>query len=319
VRVAHASVGRVCTRAGAWHFTGVAASLCAVLLAGCQPKPSASLHINPALEALVPADTVVVLGIDLAALRNTSTYQKLAERVPLPQLDEFQRQTGLDPRKDLSEVLLTSDGKNALLLVRGNLRVKELEARFKSRGVTPANYKGHAIFGDERGGVTFLSDSTAAAGTPTELHALFDPGTAKRGLPSGLGDQLRTIPAGDQIYAALTGGLEHLNLPLPHEGNLGSILDALKSVNTAALGLNLSSGIDGVAIVNCNTERDAKFIHDLLRGLIGFGRLNTPDNTPELLKLYDAIQVTQQQMQTKVTADVPQDLTDQFLNLWLKK
>jgi hypothetical protein len=38
-----------------------------------------------------------------------------------------------------------------------------------------------------------------------------------------------------------------------------------------------------------------------------------------MLKLYDAIQVTQQQTQTKVTADVPQDLADRFLDLWLKK
>ncbi|HTW63109.1 MAG TPA: hypothetical protein VME17_00775 [Bryobacteraceae bacterium] len=293
--------------------------LCFLALAGCLPRQSASQHINPALEALVPADTVVVLGIDMAALRNTATYQKLADRVPLPQLDQFQKETGLDPRKDLSEALLCSDGKNALLLVRGKFRVSDLEARFQSHSVARTNFKGHAIFGDDRASITFLNDSTAAAASPAELHALLDPGAAGRGLPSDLRDLLRNIPAGDQIYAALTGGIEHLNLPLPREGNLGSILDALKSVNSAALGLNLSHGLDGLAIVNCDTERDARFIHDLLRGLIGFGRLNTPDNKPEMLKLYDSIQVTQQQMQTKVTANVPQDLTDQFLNLWLKK
>ena len=72
-------------------------------------------------------------------------------------------------------------------------------------------------------------------------------------------------------------------------------------------------------MVNCKTERDAKFVHDLVRGLVGFGRLNTPDNQPDLLKLYDAIQVTQQQAQTKVTADVPQELADKFLDLWLNE
>jgi hypothetical protein len=53
--------------------------------------------------------------------------------------------------------------------------------------------------------------------------------------------------------------------------------------------------------------------------LIGFGRLNTRDDQPEMLKLYDSIQVTQQQMQAKVTVNVPQDLADKFLDLWLKK
>jgi hypothetical protein len=301
-----------------------AAALACLLLCGCQPKQSASLHISPALETLVPADTVVVLGVNLVAVRNTTVYQKLISRVPLPQLDSFTQQTGLDPRKDLSETLICSNGKSALLLVRGKFRITDLEARFKSKGVTPANYKGHALFGDERAAITFIDDSTAVAGSPADLRALVDQGSdqpsgAGRGLPLPLRDLLRTLPESDQIYAALTGGVENLNLPLPREGNLGNILQALRSVNSATLGMDLTKGIDAIAVVNCNTERDAKFVHDLLRGLVGFGRLNTPDNQPDLLKLYDAIQVTQQQAQTKVTANVPQELADKFLDVWLKK
>jgi hypothetical protein len=294
------------------------AVLACLALISCQPKQSASLHVNPALEALVPADTTVILGVNLASIRDTATYQKLIGRVPLPQLDRFTEETGLDPRKDLSEFLFCYDGKNAMLLVRGKFRVADLEARLKSKGATPSNYKGHALFGDEQGLITFLNDSTAAAGTPTELHAWLDHSSG-RGLPVALRDLLRAIPANDHLYAALTGGIENLNVPLPQAGDFGNIVQSLRAVETAALGINFSNGIDALAVVNCQTERDAKFIHDLLRGLIGFGRLRTPDNQPDLLKLYDAIQVTQQQMQTKVTANVPQALADKFLDLWLKK
>ena len=302
----------------------IALLLLSLILTACQPKPSQSQHASPALERLVPADTVMVLGVNLGAIRYTSIYEKLINRVPLAQLDRFSQQTGLDPRKDLSEILLCSDGKSALLLVRGQFRIADLETRLKSNGVPPSQYKGHDLFGDDRNAVLFLDDSTAAAGPLSQLHALIDqglidqPGSA-RGLPASLRDLLRTLPAGDQVYAALTGGVENLNLPLPREGNLGNILQALRSVQSAVLGMNLSNGIDAIAVVNCNTERDAKFIHDLLRGLVGFGRLNTPDNQPDLLKLYDAIQVTQQQAQTKATANVPQELADKFLDLWLKK
>ena len=96
-------------------------------------------------------------------------------------------------------------------------------------------------------------------------------------------------------------------------------MQALRGVDSASLGMDLSSGLNAVAVVNCQTERDAKFVHDLVRGLVGFGRLNAPDNRPDLLKLYDSIQATQQQMSTKVTANIPQDLADKFLDLWLKK
>ena len=298
------------------------AALLVLALAGCQSRQSASLHVSPALEALVPADTVVVLGVNLASIRDTATYRKLLSRVPLPQLDAFARETGLDPQKDLNEFLFCSNGKDALLLVRGKFQVADLEARLKSKGVAASDYKGHQIFAADRGALTFLggsaSDQTvAAAGGPEEIHALVDQ-SGVRGLPVALRDLLRTLPASDQLYAALTGGIENLNLPLPREGNMGNILQALRSVETATLGMDLSKGIDAVAVVNCSTERDARFIHDMLRGLVGFGRLNTPDNRPELLKLYDSIQVTQKATEATVSADVPQDLTDKFLDLWLK-
>jgi hypothetical protein len=294
-----------------------AVALASLALIGCQPPKSASLHLSPGLEALVPSDTVVVLGVNLAEVRNTSIYQKLLTLVPLPQLDRFAEQTGLDPRTDLSESLLCSNGKNALLLVRGKFRSKELEARFKSKDLKPESYKGHDLFGDDRGAITLLDDSTAAAGTPAELRSLID--GPRAGLPKGLGQLLRTLPEDDQVYAALTGGVANLNLPLPREGNMGNILDALRSVESATLGMNLSKGLNAVATVNCKTPGDAKFVHDLIRGLVGFGRLNTPDNQPEMLKLYDAVHVTQEQTRTTVAADVPQELADHFLDLWLKK
>ncbi len=291
-----------------------------IALTSCQQKQSASLHVSPSLEAWVPADTVVVLGVNLTAIRFTPTYQKLISRVPLPQLERFSQQTGLDPRKDLSEILLCSNGKTALLLVRGQYRREDLEARLKSNGAAPSDYKGHKIFGKEPAAITFIDDSTAIAGPPGDIRSLIDqPGGGGPGLPTTLRDLLRGLPAADQIYAALTGGVANLNLPIPREGNLGNAMQALQSVQSATLGMNLSNGMDAIAVVNCNTERDAKFVHDLVRGLVGFGRLNTPDNQPDLLKLYDAIQVTQQQAKTTVTANVPQDLTDKFLDVWLKK
>jgi preprotein translocase subunit SecD len=100
---------------------------------------------------------------------------------------------------------------------------------------------------------------------------------------------------------------------------MANILQSLRSVNTTTLGMDLSNGFRVTAEVNCNTERDAKFVHDLLKGVIGLGRLNTPDNQPQMLRLYDAIEVTQQQTRTQVKADIPQELADKFLDLWLKR
>jgi len=289
-----------------------------VALAGCAaPKPSV-LKIDPALEALVPADTVFIAVANVEAIRETAVYQKLLSRAPLPQLDDFAKQTGLDLRKDLSQLLSCSNGKRGMLMARGKFYRADLEARLEKQGAPSFIYKNHKLFGSENQAVTFLNDSTAIAGPPSELRPIID-GQKSAGIPPALRDLLRSLPPSDQIYAALTGGLGGLNIAAPENSNLANIMQALRSVNTATLGMDLSSGLRVAVSVNCNAERDAKFVHDLLKGVIGLGRLNTPDNQPDLLKLYDAIQVSQEKTRAEVQASIPQDLADKFLDLWLQR
>jgi len=296
--------------------------LCVALLclafAACQPKKSESLHIDASLESLVPADTVFVAGANVDAIRDTPVYQKLLSRMPLPQLDDFARRTGLDPRKDLSEVLSCSNGKTGLLLARGKFRPQDVEARLEANGAKRFAYKKYNLFGDERASIFFWNPSTAIGGPTTELRSIIDQ-AGGRGLPLALRDLLRTLPADDQIYAALAGGMEGLNLAIPQDSNLGNIANVLRAIDSATLGMDLRNGIALTAEVTSKTERDARFVHDMVKGVVGLGRLNTRDNQPELLKLYDAIKVEQQQIHTKVTADIPSDLADRFLDMWLKR
>jgi hypothetical protein len=238
--------------------------------------------------------------------------------MPLPQLDDFSRRTGLDPRKDLSEVLSCSNGKSGLLMARGKFRPQEVEAQLEANGAKRVAYKKYNLFGDERAAIFFFNSSIAIGGPTPELRAMIDE-TGGRGLPAPLRDLLRSLPADDQIYAALAGGLEGLNLAIPQDSNLGNIVNILRAIDSATLGMDLRNGIAVTAEVTSKTERDAKFVHDMVKGVVGLGRLNTPDSHPELLKLYDAIQVTQQQTHTKVTADIPADLADRFLDMWLKR
>ena len=60
-------------------------------LVGCSGKKPGPVRIDPALEALIPADTVFVVGGNIDAVRETPVYQKLLSRVALTQLDEFTR------------------------------------------------------------------------------------------------------------------------------------------------------------------------------------------------------------------------------------
>ena len=294
--------------------------LAAIFLSSCTSARRGSAFIDPALEMLIPADAVFIIGANVEAIKNTPVYQKLLSQVDLPQLNQFTEQTGLDPRKDLRQIVSVSNGKTGLLMARGTFNEGDLATRLESKGAKRMDYKGFNLFGDGRGAVLFLNTSTAVAGGTDELRRMIDQrNTPERGLPPALRDQIRALPETDQVWAALTGGLTGLNVGVPQESNLGGVLQALRGIAAVRLGIDLRNGFDAQAEATCQTERDAKHVHDMVKGLVGMGRLSTPDNQPEMLKLYDAIKVTQQQNHTDVTAQIPTEQVDRFLDLWMKK
>ena len=124
----------------------------ALALSGCgrQQPDTGSIHIDPALETLVPADTLFIMGADVDAIRNTSVYQKHIGVVNLPRLNEFTRQTGIDPRKGLDQVLSVTNGKTGALLARGKFRAGDVEPRLEKQGAKRFEYNGYKMFGDDR-------------------------------------------------------------------------------------------------------------------------------------------------------------------------
>ena len=122
---------------------GSLAFLCALLALGsCTRASRTSPFIDPDLEALVPSDTVFILGANVDAIKNTAVYQKLLSQVDLPQLNQFAEQTGLDPRKDLSQVISVSNGKTGMLMARGKFSQRDLEPRLEAKGAKRFAYKG---------------------------------------------------------------------------------------------------------------------------------------------------------------------------------
>lgn len=291
-----------------------------LLLAGCRQKENTPLQIDPALEALVPADTVFIMGVNVDAIRNTQVYQKYIGVLNLPNLNQFAQQTGIDPRNDLSQVLSVSNGKAGALIARGKFKPGDLEPKLQAQGAKRTAYKDYNLFGDDQRSVLFMNAGTALAGSTSLLKSIIEARDSPRhGLPPALGEKLKSIPSGSQIWAALVGGVPGLNLGVPDNSNLGNVIRLVQGIDSAAVGIDLRNGLDLNANAICRSDAHAKRLHDALRGIIGLGRLSTPDNQPDLLKLYDAIKVGQAQNRVDVTAHIPPDLANRFIDLWIKR
>jgi hypothetical protein len=238
----------------------------ALMVAGCGPRTPPSVEIDPALARLVPGDTLALIGVKVDALRATPLYRKWV----VPRLDILAKEKAFALNKDVSELLLVSNGKTVVIFAKGK----------------------SSVF---------------------QLGSDVPPPRAKEGVPASLREKMRSIPPQSQMWAAGIGSLELVNNAIPKEGNLANLRNVFSRIEGWSAGADLRSGLKMEARGVYRTEADAKFIHDALRGLLGLGRLSTPDNAPELLRFYDGVQVAQQTNSVRVTADIPADVLDKFL------
>ena len=70
-----------------------------------------------------------------------------------------------------------------------------------------------------------------------------------------------------------------------------------------------------MATGDCRTEQDARTLGDAIRGLMSLGKLSVPQGSSELMRLYDSVQVDQQQKSVKLSANIAPDLIDKLLQL----
>jgi hypothetical protein len=286
-------------------------------LCACAHK-DASPKIDPSLDTLVPADTVLMAGTRLEALLKTPVYQRNFANREIPQIDEFAQRTGLDPRKDLWELLYVSNGHHGVLLGRGKfgdeMMAPGLDRNYSKDGAQRFGYKGFTMFGNDSGALLLINGTTAAMGDVPALHSLIDQRPTSHGPPPAMAALLKDIPPDAQFWGAYAGGPVHLGLA----GVLGNLDRLLSNVQTGTVYFDLRTGVIAEAAATCVNEQGAEDVAGALKALVGIGRLSVPKNQPDLAQAYDTIRVTQEGARVKLHIDIPEVMADKFLKLWLR-
>jgi hypothetical protein len=278
---------------------------------GCFPAE----RIDNVLAKLVPSDSLSLFGARMDQLKTAPLYTKLVVQQKLPQLDSFAGETGFDPRRDVRDLLVASNGKphSGVLLARGTFHVAEVKTLSKTM------YRGYILWvtPKEDAGFCIMDSTLAIAGpTPSMKAALDQYLSAGKDPASALLDQARAIPMQYQLWSVSVGGADFLASNLPHDGNASNFGKIFRSLENTHFQADLSRGLNAFAQGNCRTEADAKSLGDAARGLIGFGRLSVPDNQPELLRLWDGLHVEQNQRTITISANIPQDLIDKLVQFF---
>jgi hypothetical protein len=250
----------------------LAAALC---LPGCKRTP-AHARIDPAIGPLLPGDSVALAGLRLDRLRGSPFFQRFVEPRRIPALRIFEERTGLDPRRDLWEVVWAWRGESSVCFLRGKFGgLFGLEPRFDAPGVARRSYKGHYLF--ERGGlaVLFVQSGVAVAGRTADVEAVIDsrdrPGADP---PQALIEQVSSLPACDFWLVARSGdGLRHAagaTLPL----RAGPVFDSLLS---AQLHASVSAACAAEADARFRNEAEARPVRDGLSAALELMKLRPPE------------------------------------------
>ncbi|MDP2999447.1 MAG: hypothetical protein Q8N47_18305 [Bryobacterales bacterium] len=284
----------------------ILAALAGMATAGCRSTPQPGVKIDPALAMMTPETAVALAGVKMDAIRKTDVYRRHSEALGL---DQFSKDTGLDTRTDVWELLVVFEPSGWVAMARGKFSpgFGGLEPRMLE-GAPRTFYKGYTIIGNQQASTVFVNSSTALAGAGAAVRSLLDRRSASRGIPPALEEQIRNIPPGAGIWIA--SGARLGGLPIALEGNWANLNRIIESIQAGWLGVDLSNGVEVSARGSCATEQDARGLHDAMRGLIGLGRLTTPASQSELLRLYDSIQVGRREREVTLSAVVPLELVD---------
>jgi len=245
----------------------------------------------------------------MSEIRTTALYNKAISQQRLSELNDFAKQTNFDPRKDVNDMLVASNGVESVVLARGNFKIQA------PPGLKKSVYKGVMLYGKAEGAYAILDPTTAVAGVESAVRKAIDQKQGGRPGAAALIDRARALTGTAQLWF-VSNGWGNLPSRLSAEGgNLSNVGRFFQSIQTASATADLRSGIVATASGQCRTEQDSKNLGDAARGMVGLGRLSVPENQPEMLRLFDGIKVDQKQRLVEVNVNIPPDLIDKLLQM----
>lgn len=288
--------------------------LLALSLASCSRQNSAGVEVDSRLKGYTLPNSKVLAGVDLDKVKQSGFYQRHRSQLHLEQLNRLSEQIGMDPRRDLSSLLVSWNGTEALAMTRGAFDSAGLERRLRAE-TQQEKYGKLTLYGDGKHDVVFLSKGVALVGSALLLKkAVGEAASGGGGIPEPLQLQLSRLDRGSQAWLVSSGiiPLDQLSLRSDAATTVSNISDY---INATAVGVIFGPGATIDAQISCISEEGSQRVHDALKGVIGLARLSTKDNQLDQLALWDSIHVEKQGKDVHVSTELSPEMADKLVGL----
>ena len=259
-----------------------------------KPSDDDPVKIDPALMVLVPPETQLLMGIRVKEITQTPVYSILRQKKILEPLEKFVARTGINPDKQLYEMLVTFDGQESLVLARAKFNEEAaLEPDIKGPGMQRFEHGGRMFIGNEQFAIAFVNASTGMLGTTAYLRKIVDRLNAgELGMPAYFEEQQRHITRANYVWMVTRGLTPEMRAYLPAQGNAANLLRLLDGLKGSRVAVDLRNDIVIRAHADMDSPAAAEQLASALKGLAGLARLTTSNENLDLLKVYDSLETT---------------------------
>jgi hypothetical protein len=289
-----------------------------IALAACS-----AFAADTSLLSLVPPDAKVVAGIYVDRSTASQFGQFMWKQMHEGDADfsKFITATGFDPRRDLTEVIVSSvDGQqkgHGLVVAHGTFDISRMVGHAKDSGAAVTNYKDvQVVAGKKEGGwIAFLDNRTALAGDPDAVRTAIDRRGKGVDIDPKLAAKVQEVSGKYDAWMVSMAPVSNFAGKLPDPRLNGAMSgDMVKGIEQASGGVLFGSTIHIAGEAVTRSEKDATALADVVRFLAGMVQMNR--EKPEVSKfaaLLDTMNLKATANTLSISLSVPESDLEQII------
>jgi hypothetical protein len=267
---------------------------------------------------LVMPDAKVLAGVNVQQAKGTQFGQYILNELQSHDADlqKLATLTGFDPRRDVNELLVASDGvpggKTGLALAKGNFDVAKITAAATLEGVKSEVYSGVTILEEPKkqlAGIAFLDANTVAAGDIASVKGAIDRYQLKssQSLPGTVTTQVRQWSTQD-AWGITTVPPSSLAPPAKAGAQNNPMANIAQNVKSAGGGVKFGALVVFTGNAQCDTAQNATTLGDMVKLLINMAQMQAGQD-PTAAALIKSVTVNVGNDNTvTVSASLPEDV-----------
>lgn len=294
--------------------------------------PLGAFATDPALLQMVLPDSQVVAGLQVNQAKSSLFGQYVLSHLSVndTKLGEFTAQTGFDPTKDVSEIVIASNWKpntpdnQWLVLADGTFNVSKITSVAQANGSVPSVYQGvnlltHAAASSTQvaSAIAFFGATTALAGDLTSVKAAIDRKQSNAPADSNVTSKAQKVSATNDFWFVTLVPLSNFSGSIPDPNLSGAMQGNLfAAINQASGGIRFGDTVTISAEAVTRSEKDAQALVDVVKFFASLVQLNRQNNAAagQVATLLDTLQTTTSGNTTTISLAIPEQQLEQLLN-----